>query len=323
MLLQEKQIVMDTIRENVEVFKRRNAERWSIRCPYCGDSQKDPTDSHCYIKWSKDESEPLLFKCFLCNKKGVVDTQFLKLLHVKEDLSIILDKQKHNRVQSIKDKPINIITGDPIPNSLQIKYIEHRLGKGFSLEDYDKFKIVWNIESLLPFISSEAVKNSLPSNDKSISFLSDDKTMLLTRMYEDGDIRWKKLRFIKSDIQSYYIIKSTIDLFTKEDIVVNIAEGVMDILSAYKNFNDGPNSVYIASLGSDYIYALDYMILKGFVGKNVVVKIYIDEGINEKELINGLKKYKWMFKNIYVYRNIMQKDIGYPIDQIRLEERKV
>lgn len=323
MTLNEKQIVMDKLKEAVPIFKRRTPIRWSIRCPYCGDSGKSPTDSHCYIKCSNDEAEPLLWNCFLCNKHGVIDEDFLKAAGVKADLSEIVARQRSNRIKSLKDNPVDIITGEPIPDSPQIKYIEHRIGKGLTLEDYDRFKVVWNIQSLLPYISSESVKNSLPSNRESISFLSDDKSVLLTRLFEDGDIRWKKLRLMGSYDGSFYTIKSTMDLFTKDPIVVNIAEGVIDILSIYKNFNDGPNSIFIASLGSNYESALMYAINKGFVGTNVTIKIYIDNDQNEKYLARSLKTYKWMFGGIYIYRNVLSKDVGTTIDKIKLEERKV
>ena len=59
--------------------------RYRIRCPICGDSQKDFKDSHCYIKCSDDPNEPLLYKCFLCNAKGMVNEDFLKMLQIKGD----------------------------------------------------------------------------------------------------------------------------------------------------------------------------------------------------------------------------------------------
>lgn len=323
MTINDKQIVMDTIKRNVDIFKKRTPTQWSIRCPNCGDSKKNIHDSHCYIKWSNDESEPLFFNCFLCNTSGIVDSKFLKAIGIKDDLSEILNSQKFNKIQSLKENPVNIVTGEPIMNSPQIKYIEYRLGKGLAFEDYQKFKIVWKIENLLPFIADQRTKNSLPSNNDSISFLSDDKSLLLTRLFEDqGDIRWKKVRLMKSGNKSFYVIAATIDLFTKEEIIINIAEGVLDVISIYKNFNS-PNSVFIASLGSDYVAALDYAIAKGFIGNNINIRIYIDGDQNEKQLILELKKYRWMFKNISVFRNILEKDVGVTIDRISLEERKV
>lgn len=270
-----------------------------------------------------DDSEPLLYNCFLCNKHGAVNKRFLDAIGIKDDLSEVIGRQKYNHVKSIKNNPVEVITGSPIPDSPQIRYIEYRIGKGLTLEDYDRFKIVWDISALIPFISDEKIKNTLPSNRESISFLSDDKTVLLTRMFDNNEIRWKKTRLMRSYNGSYYTIKTTMDLFTSEEIVVNIAEGVMDILSIYKNFNDGPNSIFIGALGSNYVSALKYAIDKGFIGYNVSVKVYMDNGIDEKDLIKSLKPYKWLFNTITVYRNIIGKDVGVKIEDIRLEERRV
>ena len=316
MTIDEKQVVMDTIRESVPVFKKRTQIQYSIRCPYCGDSKKNINDSHCYIKWSTDESEPLLFKCFLCNTSGIVDKRFMELLGVEKDLSSILDRQKYNKMRSLKQNNINIVTGTPIMDSLQTRYIEHRLGQGFTFNDYNKFRIVWDIGNLLPYISSERIKNTLPSNTNSISFLTDDKTVLLTRLFkDDGEIRWKKVRLIPSDYgKSYYMIETTLNLFTEDTITVNMAEGIIDILSVYKNFNDGENHIFLAVLGSDYLGAIEYITLRGLIGTNVIVKIYIDDDQNENFLIQRLKRYKWLFKNIYVYRNLIDKDVGVTIE---------
>jgi len=323
MKIKDKELIMDQIRQVVPFVRRRTKIQYSIRCPFCGDSKKDPNDSHCYIKFSQDESEPLLWKCFLCNLKGKVNQEFLDAVGVKKDLSEILQNDKANKIKSLVKNPIDIVTGEINMNSLQVKYIEHRLGPGLTFEDYNKFRIVADIGSLMQYISSNHTKNMLPSNLDSISFLTDDKAVLLTRLFEeDGEIRWKKTTLMYTNSQSFYAIQATLNLFTQDDITVNIAEGIIDVISAYKNFN-APNSVFFGALGSDYIEAINYIIMKGFVGTNVIVKIYIDDDQNEKSLINTLKKFKWMFKSIYVYRNLLAKDIGVKIEKIKLEERKV
>lgn len=320
---EDKDKVKQAITNSVEVFRRRTNTQYSLRCPFCGDSQKDVKDSHCYIKFSYDESEPLLYKCFLCNRSGVINDYFLKKIGVKEDLSRIVEGQRRNKILSIKNTNVDIISGEVIPDSNQIKYIESRLGTGLTLQDYDNFKILWNIENLIPFIESQKIKNSLPSNYDSVSFLSDDKSLLLTRFFGDGEIRWKKIRIMKGNEKTFYTIKAMINLFTQEDIVVNIAEGIMDVISIYKNFNDGPNSIFIAALGSDYISALDYMIAKGFIGNNVIIKIYMDADQSNSKLARQLKRYKWIFKSIHILVNIKSKDVGVKLEEIKLKERRI
>jgi hypothetical protein len=312
--------VLSEIEKNVDVFKKTSNIQYRIRCPICGDSQKNPKDAHCYIKCSDDPAEPLLYNCFKCNSGGRVDQEFLSKLGINKTLTSQLSKQRYSRIGTIKKMDIDLVTGTPIIDSPQTRYIEYRLGKGFEYDDYDRFKIIWNIDEIRNHITDKRVLNTLPSMNDSISFLSDDRSCILIRSFIGDDCRWRKIKIINSNSKSFYTIKSTIDLFTPDTITVNIAEGVMDVLSVYKNFNDGINSVYSASLGSDYISALEYMMMKGFVGKNIIIKIYIDSDINDKALKYQLKKYRWLFNKIILYKNIKSKDVGVPIDQIKLVE---
>jgi len=318
-----KQRVLDEIQNHSTVFKKVNSIQYRIRCPICGDSQKDLNDSHCYIKCDfNNPTEPLLFNCFKCNESGKVTSSFLRKLGIKSDLINKIDNQRFNKIGSITKTNIELITGVPVINSKQIAYIEHRLGNGFTLEDFDKFKIIWDMNSVFPYITNQRIKNTMPSNNDSITFLSDDKSVLLTRSFSDEGDRWRKITLFSSGNKSFYTIKTTLDLFTQDSIIINIAEGVMDVLSIYKNFND-ENSAYIATLGSDYISGVEYAISKGFIGNNIIIKIYIDNDVNEKELKRQLKKYKWIFGSILIYKNIISKDVGVKIDKIKLVESKV
>lgn len=320
-----KQEILDDIRNKSRIFKKVSSIRYRIRCPLCGDSQKNLEDTHCYIKCSPDPTEPLFYICFLCNESGIVNKRFLSKIGVKDDLINQLFNQKYNVIKysgsSIANP--NILTGDPILGSPQMRYIEHRLGEGFTLEDYDKFKIIWDMNLLYQHITNQRVRNTLPSINDSITFLSDDKSTLLTRSFNDNGDRWRKISMFKSDNKSFYTIKTTLDLFTSEQIYVNFGEGIFDVLSAYKNFNDGPNSIFIALLGSDYISGIDYIIQKGILGYNVNIKIYIDDNIDEDSLKKKLKKYKYLFNRITICKNIKSKDIGVRLEKINLVESNV
>ena len=315
--------ILSEIERNVDVFRKVNNIQYRIRCPICGDSQKNPKDAHCYIKCSDDPAEPLLYNCFKCNSGGIVNEEFLSKLGINKSLSSQLSKQRYSKIVTIKKMNIDIVTGSPILNSPQTRYIENRLGQGFNYDDYERFKIIWNMNEIRKHISDQRILNTLPSMNDSISFISDDRSCILIRSFYDDESRWRKVKILNTNSKSFYTIKSTLDLFTSEMITVNIAEGIMDILSIYKNFNDGINSVYIAALGSDYISALDYMMMKGFVGENIVVKIYVDSDIDVKSLKYRLKKYKWLFDKIIIMENIRFKDVGVTIDKIKLVEINV
>lgn len=315
--------IINEIEKHVDVFTKVSAIQYRIRCPICGDSQKNPKDAHCYIKCSYDPNEPLLFNCFKCNAGGRVTGSFLKKLGIDSDLIGTIDNQRYNRIWSIKKVDIDIITGKPVLSSLQAKYIENRLGAGFTEDDYDRFRIVWDMNPVYSYITNQRVKNTMPNNFNSISFLSDDKSVMLTRYFDDCGDRWRKIKLFPSENRAFYTIKSTLDLFTKDTIEVNIAEGIMDVLSIYKNFNGGENSVFISTLGSDYIGGIDYAIGKGLIGYNVVIKIYVDNDIDTRVLKMKLKKYKWLFNRIYIYENIKSKDVGVKIDKIKLIESRI
>lgn len=319
--------IMNEIEKNSDVFIKASSIQYRIRCPICGDSPKNPKDAHCYIKCSYDPDEPLLFNCFLCNAGGVVSEMFLEKLGVSSDLCNQVNNRRFNKIASLKNFHNAINIGSPKASdalvSPQARYIASRLGGGFTIDDLENFKIIWDLNNIYPYITDRRVRNSMPSNMNSISFLSDDKSSLLTRYFSDDGSRWRKIKIFPSENRSFYTIKATLDLFTSEDIEVNIAEGVLDVLSVYKNFNECDNSIFIATLGSDYISGIEYTILKGLIGFNVTLKIYIDSDVDEQSLKRRLKKYKWLFKNIYVLKNIKSKDVGVTIDKIKLIKSKI
>lgn len=317
-----KEKIMKEIEDKSTVFRKKSNIQYLIRCPICGDTDKDPNHAHCYIKKPIDPKEPLQYNCFLCNSNGKINKYFLSRLGIDKKVLNEIKDDLYNQISSYKEsKELNLT--DINIDSDQIKYIEYRIGKGFNIDDYQKFRIVQNINDVILLISSKKILNTLPSNQNSISFLSDDNSVLLTRLFEDEDNkRWFKKRLFHSDNKLMYTIKTSVNLFTEEEININISEGVMDALSSYKNFSQGI-SINLAVLGSNYIEGIEYMISKGFIGSNINIKIYIDDNINIKELKNQLKKYKWLFKNINIYENILYKDIGTTLDKIQLKEYKI
>ena len=180
-----------------------------------------------YLKCSSDINEPILYHCFKCNIGGKINQAFLDkigaTLTVPETLSYF------NKLSSAKSK-YDISEGTPDLDSPQYKYLQYRLHEDFSIEELSKFRIVWDIESLVDIITNKRIKNTLPTNRNSISFYTDDNCCLLTRSFDDA-IRWKKTTLFPSS-RSFYSIRKDLDLFGKR-INVIIAEGVFDILSRW------------------------------------------------------------------------------------------
>lgn len=319
-----KRQLMTEIENNVPIFKPVSKIRWKIRCPFCGDSQKDLRDAHMYLKCDYDNpNEGIEYYCFLanCNAHGKnINKYFMNKLGIQSKYIDQVTNDRYSKLASLKETDVDIITGIPDLDSIQVKYIEHRLGTGFTLEDYENFKIIWDMNEMYKYIGNQRTKNMMPSNNDSISFLSDDKSTLLSRGLLDGD-EWRKIKLFSSPNRLFYTIKRVFNLFTSEIITVNIAEGIFDILSVYKNFNDGENSAYIATLGPDYVAAVNYAIMKGLVGLNVVVKIYVDEEIDVDKLRKQLRPYKYYFNKIAIFKNAKSKDVGVRREKISLIEK--
>lgn len=317
--------IIHALENQLDVFYRVSDIRYRIRCPFCGDSQNDYRKAHMYLLSDANPNTPILYYCFKgnCGAKGKVDKEFLDRLKIKVDGIEEFTNKRYNKISNIQKAKIDLITGEPILNSLQTKYIEDRLGKGFTKDDYRRFKIVWNMDVIIPYITDQRVLHTLPSNQRSISFLSEDKSTLLSRFFvEDEYNRWKKSKIYPSENRSFYTIQSEIDLFTQDEIIINIAEGIFDVLSVYKNFGS-PQGIYIACLGADYESGIQFGIHKGLIGKNIIVRIYIDNAIDEKLLKKRVRRYRWLFRSITIIRNIKAKDFGIPIEQIECVEYRV
>lgn len=308
--------ILNEIEAKSSFFQKVNQEQYKTRCPYCGDSS-NPSHGHLYLKCSNDLSEPILYHCFLCNKSGKVNQAFLDKYGIQLKFpETIRYFNKISNSNNIK----NIYTGEPIINSNEYRYLVERLNCQFSAEELSSFRIVWNMNNILESLSNDRIRNTLPSSNNGVSFLSDNNSLLLTRFYQ-GEPRWRKTTLFPSDNKSLYRIKKNIDLF-KDCISVNISEGIFDAIGLYKHFPD-ENGIYIATLGSDYISAIDYSISLGLIGSHISINLYLDSDIKEKSLIHSLKKYKWLYLKISIFKNALDKDFGVPKERIKLIEFKV
>lgn len=304
--------ILNEIEKNCEFFKKIAFDQYKMKCPFCGDTDKE-NHGHLYLKCTNDINEPILYHCFLCNAGGRVNKAFLDKFNIK--LSTPETINYFNKLSKMKGKH-DISEGIPNLDSPQYKYLANRLHAQFTIEELSKFRIVWDMAGIDECITSKRVKNTLPSNIDSISFFSDNNCVLLTRFF-DNKLRWRKTTLFPSN-RAFYSIRKDIDLFQK-DIHIHIAEGVFDVLSLYKNFYH-ENGIYLATLGSEYCGAIDHVSSLGLFGSNVTLHFYLDKDIDEKFILMKLKKMRWAFNNIRVYKNTLSKDIGVPKDQIKLIE---
>ena len=329
---------------NRGVYTRKvDDTQYRTRCPLCGDS-KNLNTGHLYIKVNPDDNLPIVFICFKCGENGILNDKHLELLDIGDDEFKSSLSSLNKTCDKIDKKHINETTQllhfdyfiPPQSFSNKIAYVENRLGIHFTNDELSDIKI---ITSLREFLIANNIKSITCHNDIAfmlerdyVGFLSYGNSHILFRdITGKNKIPWIKYPITQESKKTkiFYSISSEIDLYTNDDININIAEGVMDILSVkYNLINNSQNNINIAVGGRYYDKMLLLLIDMGFVGSNIIINIYADndEMFNKKNKTpttisyfkDLLSKYKYLYKRINIYYNRIGKDVGVPKEQILL-----
>lgn len=327
--LQRRRVFTETV-SNFEV---------RTRCPFCGDSQKNRNTGHFYLRINPNDNYPIVYYCFKCPAHGVLKYNDLELLGVagdsfKEGMTTL---NKTSDKVSSQESLISTIRFDyELPTQYSYKkidYIEKRLGVHFTEEDLRRMKVITSLRDFLIVneLSTITCKASMARYLEAnyIGFLTYNNTHILWRdTTETSDIRWYKYPITVSSVgqRIFYTMESSVDLYTEDDIIINLSEGIMDTLSVCHNldFNREDNVLNIAVCGKYYNAILKYLFGLGFVGSNIIVNIYADNDYTKDTSIEHyreiLKTYSFFVKRINVFYNLKSKDVGVPRDQIILQK---
>lgn len=314
------------------------------RCPFCGDSEKNLRDGHLYIRINPDDNYPIVYNCFKCPANGILSPDDLDLLGIQKDifkqylsnLNKTSDKlPKGGNYSNAEIKFFDYKIPEIISHPEKVRYIENRLGKRLSHNTIMNMKMITSLKDFLIENKMETITCSPGMaklvESKYVGFLSHNGAYILFRDITDSqDIRWYKYPItVESYGQSVlYSIKQEIDIFTDETITINLSEGVLDCLSIAYNINtDNTYHINMAVGGKFYTKAIKYFLGLGFVGRNIIINIYSD---NDKTYDTSLeyyrktlKKFTYLVKEINVFYNTLQKDVGYPSNQIKLVKYKI
>lgn len=304
-----------------------------MRCRYCGDSQKDLSAKHMYVKLP-DFNTPMYYNCYKanCDAKGIVTYDKLIKWGIEltdEDITEII---KYNKLMNVSNNKIyrnntlHILTNTYInPNNkemydIKIRYINYRLGTNLTHQDLKKLKISLDLvetinENNLKYNTKPNILKSI--SDNSIAFITQDNMCAVCRnifFKKDGSngYRYFKYKLFESNnkTDSFYIIPTHVDISKKVKII--LTEGTFDILSIFCNIkNDYPNSIYCAVLGGGYESAIKYFINSMRI-IDIEFHLYIDNDMNQyiiNRILNILKPYQY---NIYIHNNTYknEKDFG-------------
>lgn len=148
------------------------SKEFTIRCPFCGDSKKDPRDEHFYVKMTPDSRDGLAlfsYDCKLCKAAKKVmslkDAQFIGIQN-PELLEYIASINK-NRQNSIQTSGANILAKkfeyiNPFEGAnFDVRYKQEYMWKRLHFKDIcvnpNKYKVIYDLREFF-------IKNNLKPN---------------------------------------------------------------------------------------------------------------------------------------------------------------
>lgn len=340
---------IDSLYERGEYMRQVNEVQYRTRCPFCGDSRSDLNTGHLYIKINPEDNYPMVYHCFKCEESGIVNDNLLLALGI-DDINLKSNISSLNKTSDkIKgqkyfddDKIINFGYKLPeIKDYNKIRYIEDRLENTLSNEDISKFKIITSLRDFLVFnnIKEITMENYICHNIEKnyVGFLTFGGAYILFRDISNKQYyKWIKYPVTEESrgCKLFYSIENSIDVFSRENININLSEGVMDILSLYKNLEyNSNNDLNIAVGGKQYLPILNTLSGMGFVGSNINLNIFSDNDVvfNKKAknptdveyFKKLLNRQKYLYGNTNIYYNLIDKDIGVGLDKISLKKYKI
>lgn len=315
---------------------------YTVRCPYCGDSQRRLDHGHLGIHIDLNQDDMMVYNCFRCGASGVLIDDVLDDLdvHLTED-----DVQQFRRYAKkvaritnraiVKTEPFRVpISAPSSANEAKRSYLCYRLERNFSYEDMAKAKI---IPSLAEFMIANEIHHipNVPDwrvaqlDRYFIGFLSSNNNQITFRNLGEKGPRYFKiiLNPLNTDNNSFYSIPSQLDLMYLNDLHIHIAEGTFDILSVKYNLNPQyEQQAFYASCGYSYMAILRNLVRHGIV-THLNVHIYADRDKSDHDhwsLLHSTPIYGFI-EHAYLHRNAMQteKDYGVPMRLIHDTARKL
>jgi hypothetical protein len=288
-----------------ELFKRKGEYLFNVRCPICGDSQKNKRKMRGYLFKKNND---LLYKCHNCQWSG----SFGKLL---KEIDTILYKQYvlerfadgetgrgkgHSKPQKVMDfKPVfkkkTLI--DQLMDKLSIlprdhEAVEYALGRGLPKESLSRLYYVDNVQNVVGL--NEKYKESIKTTEPRLAIPFMDASGRLTAVSLRG-MRGEALRYILVKVNEDAPTVYGMDTVDKNKPVI-VVEAPLDSLFI-------PNSIACAGTSFNKIDEL------GLIKEQTT--IVFDNQPRNKEVCNLLDKYINLGYNVVIWpSNVSGKDIN-------------
>lgn len=311
--------------------------QYVTRCNYCGDSS-DPAHGHFSIHIDINNDTPMMYRCLKCDASGLITDTVLEEAGVYLSSDMQSELKSFNRKAAKKMNLVNVdmehfnvpVYNDSLINSRKLDYLNRRLGTNIDYIEAQDMKVILNLYDFIklndmPTIAALKMSHIKFLNDNYIGFLSTNNNCITFRNITENKsyMRYFKTLINPTNINpdTFYSLPNSIDLLYTKDINVHISEGIMDILSVYKNVvNKKDNNFYYASCGFGYLTILKYLIHHG-LNSGLNIHIYSDNDKKDydhfKYLFHRSSISYWM-DHIWIHRNTYEneKDYGVPLKNI-------
>lgn len=317
-------------------------------CPFCGDSKSDPFATSFYINIDPNSDKFMNYHCFRanCMVSGVANEEFLDNIGFNnrdsiKDLNSFFASRGTvigGKYRSKKSKTlVNVINSlSPLADK-KLSYLNNRLGLNLTYEDIYNLKINLDLMELLKIneIKMTPDKEYYYQNlsDYGITFLSAYNDYVIIRDVSKSNRLKKRYTNVNifenyDNVTKAYCIPTDIDLLDPDPCIINISEGVFDILSVKYNMKHNSkykNQLYLAACGSGIVKTL-MLYIQQYGLLNCKIHIYSDSDVALEKYsnLNILKPYL-KSPDITIHYNDMsgEKDFGVPKNKIKEIKTKI
>ena len=314
----ENSLLYKILKRNVHVCRYENnyaRREVMVRCPYCGDSIKDPSHAHFYI----ENKPPYRYECKRCSTSGLLTEEAMRdlgfydpefVIMIVEGKKAILSelssststtKRFNDRQHRITKTIIPPLIGDEMEDA-NFEYLSARLGITVPHKDYAKLKIVSNfskfyeVNNLSNIKYDKYISAKLDVFDtKYLGFLSYDRRFITFRSRSKSSKlrRYEIFNIYNSSFNNrkFYTIGTKVNTLNPNFTLI-ISEGVIDILSVFYNIYDGEekeNNVFAAVNGAGYRNVIMNFLRLGFLNMELIIYGDSDFIIKYKNLIRSFK----------------------------------
>lgn len=342
--------IKDYCDEEHTYYRAVDDQRSLIRCPFCGDST-NLHHAHLYIVFNTNNDYNPGFICHKCGEHGAVTEDFLTALGLSDaNTRAILtgiNKTSKKRAKNGYGDEVEMNVFDykrpPIKRGSKIQYLEERLGRNFTDEELNTCKTITSLHEFLLLNNIPPEEYRYPTwmmnvlEHDYIGFLTYGNSHIMMRdITGTHDVSWIKYPISTDSSRNrvIYTLETALDPLDPSPITINISEGIMDIISVAYNLNfKTENSLNVCIAGNHYEQFIVFLINLGFIGSNIHINVFADNDMkfNAKAKKQTTLPYfqklfrraKYLFGDVHIYYNVIEKDCGCPREQIRLQKFKL